>query len=1092
MKKISFKKNDIKKVAGITLMLAGASFSLSADNWVRIKVANDGVYGISYDELREMGFSNPSSVGIVGRGGVKLPIANEEYNILEDIVPVIHSGNTLFFYGKGPESISFNYSKSALNSGSFKNDGTNINSDFGYYYLTDASGMYKEMDEKTLGSTSNEIDWGVSFVHHEEDLFHNSTSTGNLFWGERFNYGYPNSYSWDVDLNDAVADSNATFDISFYTEKGLSGSLTFGTSAPNGTKTLNNCVSNSSNLNPLNISPYDLPVVKGTDKITVSYSSADNFKGTANLDYWTLSYRSDLSNFGEQGSRRVALPALSNNEVGFIRCEDPNGLIALDITQPRNPVKLPVNQSKTGFLVRNSGSTPIVVAFDANKQQGKISGWKKVESSPASLSLHDMSKQGASLIIIAPEWLLPYGEEIAELHRKFDDINVAVISIEDIYREFSGGLPDPEAYRRLVYNFYNNGLEKPKNLLLLGPISNNIRGIEKNNDYASHHIMPQATSINYERGAYLVIDYFVCLSDAVNISRIEREEVSMGVGTLPIKNEAEARRYINKIADYMASNAHSINLNEFLFVGGTEDAHTHDQQCVALNATLQDYTSNSLIGSVLAIDAYGEEYAKKRLHEYLGAGKGLMIYFGHSSNAMLGHSNRFFTAEEVKTLNNIYLPFLITAGCSFTDSDQGRRGIGEEWVLGTNAGAIGGIISQRETWSAQNYDFVENFMKFYTGESNNSNAQTIGEIYALTKNAVNNTNDNALTLMCDPALKIALPKNLVNLNSTGKLAAGEMVTISGEVKTAEGKTDSNFNGKVTVKLAEPSVTMVSEDFETSGKNGDVTLEVTYADAVASVSGAEIENGKFSVSLQIPSYFANFDGKDVRIYASCYDEETKKGVAGSLLATVEKASSSPSKDDTTNPRIDNMWYDSEKGVIYVDAKDDTKLNLSTGSFTAVSSVILDGNNSEHLRMVPEKIDNEGREALMYARLPLLSEGVHSVDVTISDMAGNTVQKGLVFEIGNEIENIGLSLKEKAVNGEATFLVENQSASSNIHIINPQGKTINKLKVNGNTVTWDAKDSSGNKLVPGLYKAIVIDDAVTPGIKRQSKMIFLPVV
>ena len=84
------------------------SSSISASEWVKITVPETGVYEITYEELREMGFSNPEGVGLIGRGGQPLAI-NHENDLfgIHPEVPVIHENGRLYFHAFGPESFSF-------------------------------------------------------------------------------------------------------------------------------------------------------------------------------------------------------------------------------------------------------------------------------------------------------------------------------------------------------------------------------------------------------------------------------------------------------------------------------------------------------------------------------------------------------------------------------------------------------------------------------------------------------------------------------------------------------------------------------------------------------------------------------------------------------------------------------------------------------------------------------------------------------------------------------------------------------------------------------------------------------------------------
>ncbi len=44
---------------------------LTSGHWVRVSVDRTGIYEISYDRLRELGFSNPEKVGEIGRASCR-------------------------------------------------------------------------------------------------------------------------------------------------------------------------------------------------------------------------------------------------------------------------------------------------------------------------------------------------------------------------------------------------------------------------------------------------------------------------------------------------------------------------------------------------------------------------------------------------------------------------------------------------------------------------------------------------------------------------------------------------------------------------------------------------------------------------------------------------------------------------------------------------------------------------------------------------------------------------------------------------------------------------------------------------------------
>ena len=79
---------------------------LATGKWVKISIPESGMYEITYDEILEMGFSNPEKVKIYGCGGNKI---SETLNgsAMDDLraVPILRMDDKICFYGNGPISM---------------------------------------------------------------------------------------------------------------------------------------------------------------------------------------------------------------------------------------------------------------------------------------------------------------------------------------------------------------------------------------------------------------------------------------------------------------------------------------------------------------------------------------------------------------------------------------------------------------------------------------------------------------------------------------------------------------------------------------------------------------------------------------------------------------------------------------------------------------------------------------------------------------------------------------------------------------------------------------------------------------------------
>ena len=85
----------IQFVCVVLMAILGASYAgafdtsvyatqsrLATGKWVKVTIPENGVYEITYDELREMGFNNPGQVHVYGQGGARINEVLNEVLIL--------------------------------------------------------------------------------------------------------------------------------------------------------------------------------------------------------------------------------------------------------------------------------------------------------------------------------------------------------------------------------------------------------------------------------------------------------------------------------------------------------------------------------------------------------------------------------------------------------------------------------------------------------------------------------------------------------------------------------------------------------------------------------------------------------------------------------------------------------------------------------------------------------------------------------------------------------------------------------------------------------------------------------------------------
>lgn len=1098
---------------------------LEKDKWVKVGVEKTGVYEISYETLRNMGFNDPSKVSVYGRGGRVLPesfVTNAGVPTLtDDLQPVsiIHEDNKIYFYGLGPEEITFETNTDYPTGGYFNRKGNNIYTRRGYYFLTDSKPVQNMKTQSNSTSASSKlIDKGVSYVYHELDSVQNTTLSGQLFWGERIGLPQSTKRSWAVDMPDALAGTGVMQCVMYIAEEDYVGDarLNYGFENTENYSSTPFAKTGALYYTPAlpTVSSIEIPAEPG--KVFVEFTGRYNgVAGYSNLDYWVVSYDRNIPSFDEGGNRSqqlMALPQITKNTTGRLELKNASSLVVFDVTTPGSPERVNISALTGGngeLGIKNTNKTPVIVVFDKEMPQYEISGYEQAYTQVANQNLHALKDKGADFIIITVPKFRSYAEEIANLHRQYDGIEVVVATTEECYNEFSAGVPDPMAYRSFA-KMLNYSDRKPKNMLLLGPLYADFRGLVSERDPLEGIIAFQSPSISLSRGAHNINDFYGVMTDKFNTDYYERNEVSIGVGIMPVKFESEARIVVDKIRSYLERDDHAYYLNRYTAVGGIGDEHTHDTQVRDINNHIRNLDNMGTIFTPLAIDTYGNKEAHKKFINQLEAGCNIFSYFGHGAEAFMGLNGYFFNAGDVAKLRNRTLPIALFGGCQITNSDRGFRGIGETIVTNTEYGCIGAVVSARETWSGQNYDFFKQFFTclYKQGSSSSSahreNPVTIGEVYASVKNYSTLSNELAYQLLCDPALVFPIINRKVSVSATdfsqgesALLTPGEKFRLSGKITYMDGRTDNQFNGTLVLRLNEPEKVISAGKIE-SGQDPK-ELKFTYRDEQVSMMTAEVKNGEFDIDIHVPSTLSTYGGtgKQALLYFSAYDPTTKVGAGagyGVGIKALENGASTSESEDVTPPVIETFAFSGPDCFIDVAVSDNLALNVSNNPLNKGLYLFIDGQEYSPAHFV-DPVFESGRAAYSkHIFIDNLTFGEHSARLKVKDLAGNYAESEILFTYEPRRAKFNLRRDELSGEGFTRILVDSAAipGEAKIVILSPKGEEIwSGACASDGSLEWNHTDYNGTAVAPGHYKAYLIETG-TNTLKGHSDPIDVPVI
>ncbi|MDE6297936.1 MAG: hypothetical protein K2L89_08820 [Muribaculaceae bacterium] len=1066
---------------------------LSSGKWVKVRIDESGIYELSYSDLREMGFENPASVCVFGKGGISLPLSFTSDNkpmISDDLsqIGVYHYNDKIYFYAQGVDDIEFLSSY-------FERKSKNIYSNYGAYFLTDSVTPESIVVAERPKTTASACISGYDYIFHENDLFQNTTLTGQLFWGEDL-LGSPKGYEWKLSLPFIDIFEKARLQVKAYAADKSSGTFHYGiaeASAGNQSyKVKHPSPASGSKINPEFIHMTNPVSTLSLDsKDLTLYAKVENAAGSfINLDYWLLSYTKRVPDFLQTSTAQERLTVkVKGSKPGKITIPSAGNIVAFDVTDRTKAVMLPAekNNDQTVFYYPYFTGHKDLIFCDLSREQKHISGYENIENS----DLHAKANEGADFIIISTPKFKEMAERFAELHRTTQNISVITATTTEIYNEFSGGIPDPMAYRAFTKLCYESSDKKLKNLLLMGPVTGDIRKMEQTGNVENYIIGFQDNKVNADTEAANVMDFYGFTDDAIYAS-LQNNTMQVGVGMLPFETLPEAEIYFTKAENYLNDKDKAAIVNEFLSIGGVGDNHTHALQSIQIADYWAQYEPQKQLNTIIALDAYKETESRRKISSDWQYGKLFSQYFGHGSSFGLNSNRNIFNVPDIELLNNKRQGFMFICACDISKTDQGKKGFGELLTIGNANGMVGTIFSTRTVWSGQNYELAKQFASSLFAapdkmtDPNDASivrtvyrlkSPTIGEVFARAKTLSNYSNSLNYIFVGDPALTIPVPLRRISANPLSKASSGQRIRISGTVSVADSihlrdtlpiesftlPKDKRYNGKIVVKLMAPERTLRSADYLTNNNLTGKELYVTYNDVRLAEYYGTVKEGVFDFDITLPESLSTYNDGEMQLFLSAYDSDRDLAASGYLSFKSEGENGNPSVADITAPSIE-VEYKPDMRMLVISSRDEGGIARSS------LGAMIDEAQCEPIMTYSTDDSNEVEYSIFTDRL---AAGSHTLQLNISDIAGNYAQKEFSFVSVDKLHSLNLSADRTAILDEIEFSVNEALTGAVLIIADHDGNIVTEIEMTGNTLLWDCKDNEGSPLKAGLYKAVVTE-------------------
>ena len=1110
-------KNSIRINAAAGINSSSYVSPISHGNWYRLGVTKTGMYKLDYSFFKNNGIPNSfwttmQNIHLYGNGGAPAPESLEEsypadiQEIKRLIIDknnngVFDDGDYIVFYGKAASG--WNYNSTSKTFSHYKNPYADVN----YYFMTSSgtgggdmpvlSSAVSDTGAAILASSFT----GKVFVQEDKQ---NLIASGREWVGQQFNSNIT-TVTYTNPLPGLLPGSNILYNFVFYAR---SLTVDYLHIAENNTTLISSQPLIAMSSDYLASNEVDFAqktsilqqrlsgaVLNGSSVLTISYTPS-NQSALAWLDWLEILYPSSYTATNDfLLCTSPDMTALIKYSVSNLSAGDD---FVFDVTNHAN-VQRVTNFSYTNgvceFILPDTAGKIHEFAIAGNSGLMSVQG---VTSVSTTQNLHNQDTT-YDLIIIAPSDFFSAAYQL-QSHRAQppDSIKSIVVDIQDIYKEFSGGLQDPTGIRNFLYYAYNNW--NAKYVLLLGNGHYDYRNIASS---AKNWIIPYETEESIDQiNSYVSDDYYVRLFD-----RDPRETIP--IGRIPARSADDAATAVNKIITYETQSPQDVWRNRITYVGDDQyatrvigDTATWLETnvaswdfCESTETLDQAFTPNTFEKRKILLPEYPDVVGAAGRHkpeamaaiiDAVNTGTLVLNYIGHANDQVWSHTEVFTVDGSIPNLTNANkLAFFIVAGCSWGMYDNPSTISGGELLITmAQGGAILEVSASRVVYEDNNIELTNYLFYNMFIKDSNGNPPRIGDAMVVVKQANTVVNSQKYHLFGDPTLRLAMPHMTANIDkingknadSSLKVQALGLVQAQGSIANQNAQKDTTFTGTGYFTIFDAYKYLKFNGFP--------------ADDSFKVLGSSLYNGTISVSNG--SYIAECPipkdvsyGRNTRI--SLYAFENNKDASGfNEMLTISGIDTSAGAD-TTGPHIDVYLNDlsfQSGDVVAPNASLIVKLSDSSGINTSTSGV---GHQmTAYLTNPAETIDlsnyykgknNTYKKGTVTYPLAGLAEGSHTLQVKAWDIYNNPSEEEISFMVksGNETTMSNIYNYPNPFSSSTIFTFQRNSVDPidvEIKIYTIAGRCIRVIHNASLTsrfvkIFWDGTDAEGAKIANGIY-------------------------
>ena len=636
-------------------------------------------------------------------------------------------------------------------------------------------------------------------------------------------------------------------------------------------------------------------------------------------------------------------------------------------------------------------------------------------------------------------------------------LRTAVIDVQDIYDEFSGGLLDPTAIRNFLAYAAEHWDPAPMFVALVG---------DGSYDYKNNSSISQGNWIPaFQDGDSTYDEWY---------TRVVGGDLfpDMAIGRLTVQTAAEADVVVDKIIAYDRAPEVGPWQSRMLLISddltnwdnpsSVESIFLHDSEKMARHVLPKALDLTKLYIAQFPLEGKEKPRARDEFVRLFNKGALIVTYVGHGSYYVLAHERMFLLSRDLDKLKNGgRLPLVFTAASQVgVFDDPVRLSIPEELLQKEDGGVIGMICATRIGYHPTNVRLTNQFywQMYHTGREHVPIGLALTEAKQLLLPDYDPTgaktfrNIQRYSLFGDPATRLAMPRFQVQIDVADSLYALGEVAIAGQVLDAAGEPATAYEGQVWLQAFDSSEKSELESF-------------TYEQTGAPIFRGRfpVADGRFNAAFRVPKDIT-YGGRNGRISAYVWSDDSPAAF-GSVDRLVLAGTAEGVEADVEGPEI-SLRFEGAKGtkiprqtVLLASIADPSGINI-TGETGHEIELAIDGK----LFTLTDLYSVEGgdyRQGAIEFPLPDLEEGKHEIRLKVWDNFNNSSRATVVVEVGDDEGDAGLANvlfypNPMRDSGYFTYELADDMRAVQIEVFSLTGRLIERLdgqtRAGYNQVSW----------------------------------------